>query len=126
MIIKNLLTILSSLLISSLTLANGLVGLGSFDSDELIGDPQLRGNISSVYYNGVGSYIVSFDAEQPGTVEDYVAIPTGWKGNEARVCDVDRQSKTVYDFTITCKDSDGNAADPKNVQFAVLRIEPEE
>lgn len=117
-----LIAVLTSILLSSLASADGLVGIGSFDADELIGDAQLRGNIASVYYGGVGTFQVSFTSEQAGTVDDYVAIPTGWK-SAMRVCDVDRQSKTLFGFTITCKDAAGNYADPKNVQFAVFRLQ---
>lgn len=118
-----LFAVLSSLfLFSPFAFADISISFGSFDSDELIGDSELRGdNLGSVYYNGAGSYTVFFNAEQAGTVDDYVAIPTGWKGGVARICDVDRQSKTLDSFTITCKDSDGHSADPKNVQFAVFR-----
>lgn len=119
-----LIAVLTSILLSSLAAADGLIGIGSFNSDEAIDDPQIRGNIASIYYAGVGTYQVSFTAELSGNVDDYVAIPTGWQ-SLLRVCDVDRQSKTLYGFTITCKDAAGNYADPKNVQFTVLSIEAE-
>lgn len=121
-----LIAVLSSLLLfSSFAFADGLIGIGSFESQGDIGNPEMRGVVIDITYIGPGAYEVEMSFEFTN-FDDYVAIPTGWKSQETRVCDVDRQSKAGKTFLITCKDGSDNAADPKNVQFAIFRMDAEQ
>jgi hypothetical protein len=113
--------LLTFFLVLTTSFADGVVGMGNFNAEGEIGDLQVRGVVYNVSYAGTGVYEVTFNAELD-SVENYVAIPTGWKSQETRVCDVDRQSKGLQGFTISCKDGEGNAADPKNIQFAVFYL----
>lgn len=122
---RKLAVILSSLLFSSFALADGLIGIGSFEADGQISNPEMRGVVVAITYMGTGVYEVEMSVEFTN-FDDYIAIPTGWKSQETQGCDVDRQSKAGKTFLISCKDGSDNASDPKNVQFAIFQIDAEQ